>query len=140
MLALRTAPRAADSLSLRLPAEPTVLVSMRRTLRQWLESLGAEELAVYDVLVATTEAAANSVEHAYGPVDATFEVEARRLGGDEVEVVVRDRGRWRPPRGHNRGRGTLLMQQLMDHFEVATSEEGTEVTMRRRLSVSEALV
>jgi hypothetical protein len=26
------------------------------------------------------------------------------------------------------------MQELMDHFEVSTSEEGTEVRMRRRLA------
>jgi anti-sigma regulatory factor (Ser/Thr protein kinase) len=53
---------------------------------------------------------------------------------------VRDQGRWRPPRGHNRGRGTLLMQELMDHFEVSTSEEGTEVRMRRRLARAESPV
>jgi len=84
--------------------------------------------------VAVTEAAANAVEHAYGPVDAAFDVEASATEDGEVCVIVRDQGRWRPPRGHNRGRGTLLMQELMDHFEVATSEDGTEVRMRRQLA------
>jgi anti-sigma regulatory factor (Ser/Thr protein kinase) len=140
ILAVRITPVSRERLSLRLPAEPPVLSSLRRTLRQWLEEHGGGEMAVYDVLVAVTEAAANAVEHAYGPVDATFDVEAEAVGDGEVSVVVRDQGRWRPPRGHNRGRGTLLMQELMDHFEVTTSEEGTEVRMRRRLTREEAPV
>jgi GAF domain-containing protein/anti-sigma regulatory factor (Ser/Thr protein kinase) len=134
VLAVGLTPLARDRLALRLAAEPHVLASMRRTLRQWLDALGAQEMETYDVLVAVTEAAANAIEHAYGPIDAAFDVEAEASDEREVTVVVRDQGRWRPPRGHNRGRGTLLMQELMDHFEVTTSEEGTEVRMRRRLA------
>jgi anti-sigma regulatory factor (Ser/Thr protein kinase) len=133
-LAVQLTPLTADRLALRLPADPAVLSSLRRTLRRWLEGLGATEIEVYDVLVAVTEAAANAVEHAYGPGDASFDVEATVNQEGEVLVLVRDQGRWRPPRGHNRGRGTLLMQELMDHFEVTTGEEGTEVRMRRRLA------
>jgi anti-sigma regulatory factor (Ser/Thr protein kinase) len=133
LLAVRLTPLAHDRVALKLPAEPQVLTSLRRTLRLWLEALGAGEMETYDVLVAVTEAAANAIEHAYGPVDASFEVEATADDDGDVTVVVRDHGRWRPPRGHNRGRGTLLMQELMDHFEVTTSEEGTEVRMRRRI-------
>jgi GAF domain-containing protein/anti-sigma regulatory factor (Ser/Thr protein kinase) len=132
-LAIQLTPVMPDRLALRLPADPPVLSSLRRSLRRWLEALGATELETYDVLVAVTEAAANAVEHAYGPGDASFDVEALMSDEGEVCVVVRDEGRWRPPRGHNRGRGTLLMQELMDHFEVTTGDEGTEVRMRRRL-------
>jgi GAF domain-containing protein/anti-sigma regulatory factor (Ser/Thr protein kinase) len=133
-LAVQLTPLSHDRLALRLPAEPHVLSSLRRALRHWLEGLGATEAEAYDVLVAVTEAAANAVEHAYGPVDAAFDVEAEVTDGADVHVVVRDQGRWRPPRGHNRGRGTLLMQELMDDFQVTTSDEGTEVRMRRRLA------
>ncbi len=139
-LAIRLTPLTRERLALRLPADPAVLAGMRRTLRQWLEAVGGTEMEVYDVLVAVSEAAANAVEHAYGPGDARFDVEARSTAGGEVCVVVRDQGRWRPPRGHNRGRGTLLMQELMDHFEVTTSDSGTEVRMRRQLELSEARV
>jgi anti-sigma regulatory factor (Ser/Thr protein kinase) len=132
-LAVQLTPVGDDRLALRLPADPPVLSPLRRTLRRWLEALGATEVEAYDVLVAVTEAAANAVEHAYGPGDASFDVEASVSEEGDVCVVVRDQGRWRPPRGHNRGRGTLLMQELMDHFEVATGEDGTEVRMRRRL-------
>jgi GAF domain-containing protein/anti-sigma regulatory factor (Ser/Thr protein kinase) len=136
-LALQLTPVMPDRLALRLPADPPVLSSLRRSLRRWLEALGATELETYDVLVAVTEAAANAVEHAYGPGDASFDVEAVMSDDGEVCVLVRDEGRWRPPRGHNRGRGTLLMQELMDHFEVTTGDDGTEVRMRRRLEKTE---
>jgi GAF domain-containing protein/anti-sigma regulatory factor (Ser/Thr protein kinase) len=136
-LAIQLTPVMPDRLALRLPADPPVLSSLRRSLRRWLEALGATELETYDVLVAVTEAAANAVEHAYGPGDASFDIEAVMSDEGEVCVVVRDEGRWRPPRGHNRGRGTLLMQELMDHFEVTTGDEGTEVRMRRRLEKTE---
>ena len=134
MVALQTLAPGGGPLSLKLPADPSILGSMRQSLRHWLVDVGADADESYDVLVAATEAAANAVEHAYGPVDASFEIEAHSLGGGEVAVLVRDHGSWRPPRGHNRGRGTLLMQELMDHFEVATGDDGTEVRMRKRLS------
>jgi anti-sigma regulatory factor (Ser/Thr protein kinase) len=134
VLAVRLTPLPRERLSLQLPAEPPVLAKLRRALRKWLVELGGEEAEIYDVLVAVTEAAANAVEHAYGPIDATFDVEAEAVGEGEVSVVVRDQGRWRPPRGQNRGRGTLLMQELMDHFEVTTGDAGTEVRMTRRLA------
>jgi GAF domain-containing protein/anti-sigma regulatory factor (Ser/Thr protein kinase) len=134
LLALRTEPAPGGVLRLTLEADPTVLSGMRQSLRDWLAAVGADEDATYDVLVAATEASANAVEHAYGPVDATFELEARSLRGGEIVLVVRDSGSWRPPRGHNRGRGTLLMQQLMDDFEVTTGDAGTEVRMSKRLA------
>jgi GAF domain-containing protein/anti-sigma regulatory factor (Ser/Thr protein kinase) len=134
VLALRMDPAPAGPLTLRLDADPTVLAPMRQSLRGWLAAVGAGEDECYDVLVAATEAAANAVEHAYGPGDARFDVEARAVRGHEVSVVVRDTGSWRPPRGQNRGRGTLLMQELMDEFEVTTGESGTEVRMSKRLA------
>src|SRR5207237_1682737 len=76
LLAVGLTPVARERVTLRLAAEPTVLTSLRRTLRQWLETLGAGEIETYDVLVAVTEAAANAIEHAYGPVDAAFDVQA----------------------------------------------------------------
>jgi anti-sigma regulatory factor (Ser/Thr protein kinase) len=72
-------------------------------------------------------------------VHATFDLQATVVE-DGVEIMIRDQGRWRPPRGQNRGRGTLLMQELMDHFEVSTGEEGTVVRMQRRIARTAALV
>jgi serine phosphatase RsbU (regulator of sigma subunit)/anti-sigma regulatory factor (Ser/Thr protein kinase) len=119
---------------LRLPAITTSLTALRRSLRQWLGDNGGDVDDVLEVLIAVGEAAGNAVEHAYGPGDAVFDVTGSIEGG-MLEIVVRDYGHWRAPRGENRGRGTLLMQQLMDEFEVRTTGDGTEVRMRRALGV-----
>jgi anti-sigma regulatory factor (Ser/Thr protein kinase) len=50
-----------------------------------------------------------------------------------VRIVVRDAGRWRAPRGSNRGRGLAIMRQLMDVADVRQTEAGTEVVLERAL-------
>jgi GAF domain-containing protein/anti-sigma regulatory factor (Ser/Thr protein kinase) len=122
----------AERLELSVAAVPDSLGAMRRSLRSWLLAAGADEDETYDVLVAVGEAAANAVEHAYGPVDREFAVAAERDGGDAV-FTVSDRGRWRGARGNNRGRGLALMRELMDDVRVDSGDEGTVVTLRRRL-------
>ncbi len=74
----------------------------------------------------------NAIEHAYGSGDAQFEVEARVEGG-EVLLCVRDEGRWREPRGGDRGRGLAIIESLMDEVRVTPGRRGTTVRMRRRL-------
>jgi anti-sigma regulatory factor (Ser/Thr protein kinase) len=105
---------------------------MRRSLSSWLAALGAGEDESYDILLAVGEAAANAVEHAYGPVDEQFVLTAEIVEG-EVHLTVADQGRWRPARGTNRGRGIDLMRQLMDEVDVTMADHGTVVRMRRRL-------
>jgi anti-sigma regulatory factor (Ser/Thr protein kinase) len=122
----------AARLELRVAAVPDSLASMRRSLRSWMLAVGADEDLTYDVLVAVGEAAANAVEHAYGPVDDEFVVAAEREGEDAVFSVA-DSGRWRSSRGSNRGRGLTLMRELMDDVRVDSDDEGTVVTLRRRL-------
>jgi hypothetical protein len=39
-----------------------------------------------------------------------------------VTPTVTDRGRWRPPRGHNRGRGLPLMRELMDSVDISQTD------------------
>jgi anti-sigma regulatory factor (Ser/Thr protein kinase) len=125
-----------ERLELRVAAVPDSLASMRRSLRTWLLGVGADEELTYDVLVAVGEAAANAVEHAYGPVDNEFVLAAETDGDDAVFTVV-DRGRWRATRGSNRGRGLSLMRELMDDVQVDSGERGTVVTLRRRLGTGE---
>jgi GAF domain-containing protein/anti-sigma regulatory factor (Ser/Thr protein kinase) len=115
-----------------VPAEPRALAGVRHRMRHWLTEAGASEDEVHDVLLACGEACANVVEHAYGPADATFEVRGR-LEDDAVVVEVLDTGRWRPPRGRERGHGMGLMRALMDDVAVLPTDDGTEVRLRRRL-------
>jgi serine phosphatase RsbU (regulator of sigma subunit)/anti-sigma regulatory factor (Ser/Thr protein kinase) len=114
------------------PANRESLVSVRRLLRRWLTALGAGPDEVYDITVAAQEACANAVEHAYRPGPQEFSIEAVCEHG-RIRVVIRDTGRWRPPRGTNRGRGLLLMSELMDSVDVRHTDEGTEVVLERAL-------
>jgi PAS domain S-box-containing protein len=129
VLALRLLPVEDGELLLRVPAEPESLQQVRRRLRRWLETADAADDVRDDVVVATSEAVSNSIRHAYGPSSAWVEIEAA-LSDDEVEVVVRDRGRWRPPRGEG-GRGIDLMRACMASVEIEQGREGTVVRMRR---------
>jgi PAS domain S-box-containing protein len=132
LLAVRPLPIALPVVELSLPAEPEALSGLRRRLGRFLHASGASEDEVYEITLAISEAAGNSIEHAYGPEDATFEVRVAVAGG-EITAEVRDRGAWRDPRGESRGRGLRIIEGLMDDVQVS-SERGTVVRMRRRLS------
>ena len=125
----------AERLQLRLAAEPGSLAVMRRALQGWLPRIGLDQTSAYDVLVAAGEAAANAIEHAYGPSDANFGLDARVENGDVV-IEIRDDGRWRPARGSHRGRGLTMMRDLMDDVQVDSDKGGTVVRMRRRVDRS----
>jgi serine phosphatase RsbU (regulator of sigma subunit)/anti-sigma regulatory factor (Ser/Thr protein kinase) len=113
-------------------ADRASLPAVRRDLRLWLRAFGAAPDELYEIVLATQEACANAVEHAYRPGRRRFELDATCEDG-QVRVVVRDEGRWRPPRGVNRGRGLLLMHEVMDSVDVRHSDAGTEVVLERRL-------
>jgi serine phosphatase RsbU (regulator of sigma subunit)/anti-sigma regulatory factor (Ser/Thr protein kinase) len=121
-----------DLLHLSLPADARVLPPMRHLLRRWLKRWGAGEDEVYDITVAVQEACANAVEHAYAAGPAAFEIRAEHEDGTIV-ATISDRGGWRDPRGVNRGRGLPMMEALMDAIDVQRHEQGTAVTLRRRL-------
>jgi serine phosphatase RsbU (regulator of sigma subunit)/anti-sigma regulatory factor (Ser/Thr protein kinase) len=132
LLAVRVLPPDSGPLDFELAAEPGALAEIRRRLHAWLAQSGAAEEEAYDIVLATCEAAANAVEHAYGPADAKFRVRARSEAG-EVTVEVRDRGAWRDQRDPRRGRGLAVMRELMDDVSVNSDDEGTNVRLRRRL-------
>jgi anti-sigma regulatory factor (Ser/Thr protein kinase) len=119
-------------LDLEFPADPAMLARLRRMLGRWLGEHAGNREASTEITIAVSEACANAIEHAYGPGRGTFRVRAERTNGS-IEVTVADRGRWRPPRGEHRGRGLKIMEAAMDTCEVRFDDEGTEITMRRRV-------
>ena len=131
IIALQNSP-VPDELHLRLPAEPKTLARMRRILRRWLIERGADEGEVAEVTIAVSEACANAIEHAYSPSPASFALDAWEQDA-EITVAVRDTGRWRAPRGQNRGRGLSIIVAAMDDVQIDRTENGTEVLMRRAL-------
>jgi anti-sigma regulatory factor (Ser/Thr protein kinase) len=89
-------------------------------------------------VLASAEAAANAIEHAYGLAPGIVQLRAASLGRGRVKVAIRDFGNWRPPRGTHRGRGLMLMEGLTDAVEVTSSDEGTTVEMSRRIGAEAA--
>jgi serine phosphatase RsbU (regulator of sigma subunit)/anti-sigma regulatory factor (Ser/Thr protein kinase) len=133
MLALSTQAILGPSLRLTVSADPNALAALRRTIFRWLEEAKANPVEAFELTVACCEAASNAMEHAYGPDLATFLVEAV-VRDKEVEICVTDRGSWRPARGKDRGRGLLVIKAFTDAMTVERAEQGTSVTLRRRLA------
>lgn len=138
LLAVRLEPVGAGGVRLRIPADPGALAPLRRRMGRFLQAVGASEQERYEITLTVCEAAANAIEHAYGPGDAEFEVEAR-LDDGEVQIAVRDSGHWRERRGQDRGRGLRIIEGLMDETQVTPLPGGTTVTMRRRLGAAAAV-
>jgi anti-sigma regulatory factor (Ser/Thr protein kinase)/putative methionine-R-sulfoxide reductase with GAF domain len=121
-----------NPLELRLPADPDLMPMVRQVLGAWLRDRGASRAEVEEISLASAEACANAIEHAYSPGLEAFEVHAAR-DDTQVAVTIRDFGQWRAPRGTNRGRGMVLMEGLMDEVDVKRGERGSSVRMVREL-------
>jgi anti-sigma regulatory factor (Ser/Thr protein kinase) len=135
LLAVR-ATSAGRRIRLTRPASPAAVSDARRVVRAWLTSNGVTRVDSFDVLVATSEAFANAVQHAYGLEEGTVEIEGA-LDRDALEISVRDQGCWQPRAVANGGgRGLAMMRALMDSVEVDADAGGTEVRMTRRLQTA----
>jgi len=125
-----------EPLHLDLVATPAVLPGIRRRLGTWLSGIGMGEQDRVGVMVAVGEATANAAEHAYrgaepGPMSVTAHVDVDGV----LTVTVRDEGTWRPPDRDpgDRGRGLLIMRQLVDGVTLDERPDGTTVTLSIRL-------
>jgi anti-sigma regulatory factor (Ser/Thr protein kinase) len=109
------------------------LSSIRAEVRRWLAPLGLPEDTEQDIVLAANEAASTAAEHAYQPataedtVELTFWVEARAVC---IEIV--DHGRWRAPvPGPGfRGRGLMMMSNLINTVLIHYDGRGTRVLLR----------
>jgi anti-anti-sigma factor len=125
-----------EPLRLEVTAHPAALPGIRRQLGTWLAGVGMGEQDRVGVMVAVGEACANAAEHAYrgiqpGPIAVTADVDVDGV----LTVTVRDEGSWRPPDRDpgDRGRGLLIMRQLVDTVLLDETPQGTTVTLRQRL-------
>lgn len=127
------------------PAEPTVArldrqgpasvelpTTVRLQLIEWLRGLGASDDTVFTIGLATYEAMANAVIHAYPPgIAGQVELHAWVDDGT-ITVTVADHGRWKPPLNAPdplRGRGLVLIRQLAEQTSMVPGEQGTLIRM-----------
>lgn len=107
--------------------------ALRVALGEWLTGLEVSPERVYDVVLATYEALANAVEHAYSATSrpGTLDLHAQCVPATGwIEVTICDRGEWavHPP-DSTRGRGVPLMHALADSTAVTSDHDGTVVRM-----------
>jgi serine/threonine-protein kinase RsbW len=122
---------------------------MRRVLGDTLRGLGVDEEAVYDILLAATEACTNVLQHSgrEGPGYAVM----TSVGPAGCQVEVADAGtaasfpdpaRREPPHPPvalaESGRGLAVMRACVDNVILDSSpDRGTVVTLRKRLDWSQ---
>jgi anti-sigma regulatory factor (Ser/Thr protein kinase) len=125
--------------NLTLPPTSSSLPDLRRSVAKSLGDLNQE--VVDDVLLALDEAVSNAIRHgSRGGEQVLVTVES----DDEwVEMTVRDGGPTPrlphlpaepPPVLQTGGRGLWLILQLVDEVRLQRIEDGTRLTMRRRVS------
>jgi len=125
-------------LDLVVPALPWSLRDIRGAVRRWLSAVGAAPRTVADLLIVVGEACTNAIEHGYGPGGGTVTVHLE-LQLPDVLATVSDTGRWRPPSGEGRGRGTLFMRNCCDDLRIDHGPTGTNVVIRHRLTEEEVI-
>ncbi len=114
----------------RLPADPRRLSAVRRRLGAWSAQAALSDDTTADLQLMLSEAATNSVEHAYrdGP-PGEFAYSVRRRDDGAIRVEVQDFGRWRPPPADPgyRGRGLAVIHNLADEVTFEVGESGTRI-------------
>jgi serine/threonine-protein kinase RsbW len=125
--------------NLTLPPTSSSLPDLRRSVAKTLGDVDEEVVA--DVLLALDEAVSNAIRHgSRGGEQVLVTVES---DAEWVEMTVRDSGPTPrlprlpaepPPVLHTGGRGLWLILQLVDEVRLQRIEEGTRLTMRRRVT------
>ena len=124
-----------------LPAAPEGATIARAIVRDEAADLGLDPNTTYELMLATTEAFANAVEHGK-PCDArgilmSMEVDDERLGVEIVDCggCFPDVPRTNKPVGHG-GRGLPIISAIVDDFEVVPERETTRVRFQKRLALA----
>jgi anti-sigma regulatory factor (Ser/Thr protein kinase) len=114
-----------------MAAQPDSVRLFRNAVLRWLgeRQWGGDDLAAA-VALATSEAVANVVRHAYGREQGRVELEASATD-DELLIRVTDRGLGLSPRsGARTGLGLPVIGRVSSGVTVASDKEGTTVSMR----------
>lgn len=123
------------SLQLRLQARPESMSLLRHQLSAWLKEAGATDRELFEIQLAVNEAFANAVEHPDEPTSYLVEIEGT-VTNRSVVLSVRDHGRWQDESSAKQGGGLglAIMDELLDSVVVEPFDDGTMVTMQRRLA------
>jgi anti-sigma regulatory factor (Ser/Thr protein kinase) len=124
-----------------LPWAPASAPEARALVRDAASELRLDGSTTWDLMLATTEAIANAIEHGepcdprgiflrLEALDGTFEVEVRDCGGC-FPVSART-----AKLNHQGGRGMPIIAAIMDSLEILPSTGLTRVRFEKRLAVA----
>lgn len=111
-------------------AVPLVAPIARSFLHRFCDEYGLTNSQRFSLITAVGEAVANAVEHAYRGEPPGQVILRTNVDDDTISVEVEDHGRWRPfMRREERGRGIVLMHELMDHVRITSAQNKTILTL-----------
>jgi anti-sigma regulatory factor (Ser/Thr protein kinase) len=119
-----------------LPADPTSAALARRAIREAALEAGMEATDTADVVLATSEAVANAIEHG-SPRPGDMVRVSIHLGEGALTVEVGDRGTFPAQLKQDdtdRGRGLPIIGMLSDRVELEPGADGTVVRFAKRLA------
>ena len=124
-----------------LPSAPASATEARALVRDVASELRLDDPTTWELMLATTEAIANAVEHGQPcdrrgiflrleVIDGSFEVEVRDCGGcypaDSRGVKPDEQG----------GRGMSIISAIMDRLEIVPSSGLTRVRFEKRVAAA----
>jgi len=112
-----------EPFSLRLPADPAALASLRRAVRDWLEGLEIVEPDVAAIVAGCSEVAADAIEAGPAEIDGV-------LAGTDVVIRCTGSAEWRIEDHPSRYVAALLV----DDVAIDRSPAGTTVVLRKASS------
>jgi anti-sigma regulatory factor (Ser/Thr protein kinase) len=121
---------------LRIAPQPSELSRARAFARDAAHRFGLDEPARHDFTVAASEAVANAIEHGQPCSDGTIHLWVS-LGARTLTFGVRDAGEFvaEPPSNdplRTRGRGLMMMSDLVDELALRRVDEYTQVELSTR--------
>ncbi len=121
-----------------LPSTPSSARRARTIVRAAGRDVDCEDVRLDDMVLATSEAVANAIEH--GRRDSSIRVRVETSAA-ELWVEVCNRGRFsapagQPDRGGRRGRGLPMIAATVDRLEIRLGHERTRVRLTKRLATA----
>ncbi|WP_243636696.1 ATP-binding protein [Rhodococcus sp. Eu-32] len=118
------------------PAVPDAATTLRRRVRKWATGLKVADSVVDAIELASYEALANVVEHAYARSESNGGMTLTATHESHVlTVTVSDTGTWQPPTPTpDRSHGLALIEAVSDNLDVDNTDDGTVVTIVWSLS------
>lgn len=111
-------------------ALPLVAPIVRSFLHRFCDEYALSGSQRFSLITAVGEALANAVEHAYHGETPGEVILRTQADNETISVEVEDHGRWRAfQKRDERGRGIVLMHELMDHVRITSAQNKTVIRL-----------